>query len=127
MRRLLTIAIVCFCTASFAGEKIKSVVITGSGGSPIPTSYGTGSQSLVITGISPNAKNIQTVNEVASAFTMNCATAGTQAVPSTGDNDFQIGASQTQTWLNVGLGTKCYLRSASGSTVTANSIKISYW
>lgn len=110
----------------------KSVTITASSGSPIPTAYSTGAQSQVTTSVGTSAfkGGLMVINATSTNIcfdTMNndavtlpdgtrevCVPSAAQALSFSPSDRFPIGKTT-------------YLRSASGSTITSGTVTFIYW
>jgi len=100
------------------------VNITASGGSPIPASYSTGSQSQVVQCSQSNTIEVlnQTSAVLAVSFSRDSSTA-----PSSDFGFVPPGAnSGTRYYITIGNGTYIYIRSA-GSAVSSGTVQVSCW
>lgn len=109
-----------FCLPAFP----YGVQVTASGGSPIPASYATDSQSKVIQCGQSNV--IEVLNQTSSVLAVSFTRDGSTA-PSSDFGFVPPGAnSGTRYFLTIGNGTYIYIRSA-GSAISSGTVQVSCW
>jgi hypothetical protein len=103
----------------------RSIKITASGGSPIPTTYTTNSQSRVFIDIA-YADRLMVINETGGRVAVNVS-ANSTTPPSTGDGELFCFANGITTYDELAVSQTIYLRSDSGSTITSGTVEIMVW
>lgn len=118
--RHIALGLLFFCGAAFP----YGIQITASGGSPIPASYSTGSQSQAVQCSQSNV--IEVLNQTSSVLAVSFSRDASSA-PSSDFGFVPSGAnSGTRYFLTIGNGTYIYIRSA-GSAITSGTVQVSCW
>ena len=112
-------------TASAAPILNKKVV--ASGGSPIPASYSTGSQSLVLTELNSSIRHIAVFNSTSSVIAFTVAHPSPAFAPANDAKDYYVPAGVGLTLDEIGTTQQLFVRSDSGSAITSGNVYIQAW
>lgn len=115
-----------FATLSHAAPVLNRK-ITASGGSPIPSSYTTGSQSLVLTELTGSVRHVAVFNNTASVVAFTVAHPSPAFAPSNDQKDYYVPPGVGLTLDEIGTSTQLFLRSDSGSTITSGTVYVQAW
>lgn len=124
--KFLTALFFLFATISHAAPVLNKK-ITASGGSPIPATYSTGSQSLVLTELSGSVRHIAVYNDTSSAVAFTVAHPSAAFAPTNDEKDFYVPAGVGLTLDDIGTTAQLFLRSDSGSTITSGTVYVQAW
>ena len=118
---------------SFGGPPFKNFKLAylNTSSTNIPTTYGTGAGSLVLTGVGGEGySHMKIVNETSSRIAIALA-AKDDAVPdsstSTNTNQDIVSATSTEFKDDIHIYDKVYLRSDSGSAITSGIVAVVLW
>lgn len=104
----------------------RSKKITASGGSPIPTTYGTSSQSLVLSDVA-YADHLMIINETGGRIAVQVKNNDAVNAPSSGDGELYCFANGITAFDDCYISQTIYIRSDSGSAITSGSVEIMVW
>ena len=125
MKRLICLLLLVLSVTSFA--RLRSVKITASGGSPIPTSYDiSDSQSAAV--VCEAARHLMVLNETSARIAMMAIVSTSSPSDTSKDQLYVIGgAAAAWDFLPIATGATVFLRSDSGAAITTGTVEIMCW
>lgn len=124
MKRLAALFLVLFTCTTFA---VSSIKVTGTGGSPIPTTYDITGQSLVLKGLPSTLLHFCAFNDTASRVAFRLDHDSPAYAPTNDIRDVYIPAGTGVCFDNIAVMRQIFLRSDSGSTITSGSVYVHAW
>jgi len=119
---ILSLSVACY------GAKVISVIITATGGAPIPIAYdASDSQSLVLDGTAQSRNHIIIDNNTSDDIAVSVDGSSSAVAPSNDVHDIYVRAGQVKTLDQKAIGGRVYLRSDEVGTITTGTVLIETW
>ncbi len=123
MKKLILIALV---VSNFAFAALNKKV-TATGGSPITTTYNTGSQSLVLTGLTGSIRHVSVFNATSDVIAFTVGHPSPAFAPANDVDDTYLVPNTGFVLDDIGTAAQVFLRSDSGASITSGKVYLKAW